>query len=66
MENVLQVGFRLNFAKGLINMMMLTHILKSIEFFIVEGLPEISISIESIEALFWQFAKIIEIYLSIL
>ena len=47
-------------------MMMLTHILKSIEFFIVEGLPEISISIETIEALFWQFAKIVEIYLSIL
>lgn len=47
-------------------MMMLTHILKSIEFFVIEGLPDISVSIESIEALFWQFAKIVEIYLSIL
>lgn len=49
-------------------MMMLTHILKSIEFFMAEGLPTVDVGQlpETIEALFWQFAKIVEIYLSIL
>lgn len=44
--------------------MIITHILKSIEYFVIEGLP--TFNIESIEALFWNIAKIVEIYLSIL
>jgi hypothetical protein len=44
--------------------MFFTHLLKSAEFFVIEGLP--TFNIESIEALFWNFIKIVEIYLSIL
>lgn len=44
--------------------MIITHILKSIEYFIIEGLP--TFNIESIEALFWNIVKIVEIYLSII
>ena len=44
--------------------MIITHILKSIEYFIIEGLP--TLDVESIEALFWNVKKIVEIYLSIL
>ena len=44
--------------------MFFTHLLKSAEYFIIEGLP--TFNIESIEALFWNVAKIVEIYLSIL
>jgi hypothetical protein len=44
--------------------MFFTHLLKSAEFFVIEGLP--TFNIESIEALFWNIVKIVEIYLSIL
>jgi hypothetical protein len=39
LENALQVGFRLIFAKGLINVMIITHILKSIEYFVLNSKP---------------------------
>jgi hypothetical protein len=44
--------------------MFFTHLLKSAEYFIIEGFP--TFNTESIEALFWNVAKITEIYLSIL
>lgn len=42
--------------------MLFTHLIKSAEYFIIEGLP--TFNTESIEALFWNVAKIAEIYLS--
>ena len=48
--------------------MFITHLFKVAEYYLVEGVP--TIPLEQIvyvpEALFWQTAKIIEIYLSIL
>ena len=48
--------------------MFISHLFKSAEYFLIEGIP--TIPLEQIvyipEALFWQIAKIIEIYLSIL
>ena len=48
--------------------MFISHLFKSAEYFLIEGIP--TIPLEQIiyvpEALFWQTAKIIEIYLSIL
>lgn len=43
--------------------MFITHLLKSAEYFIIEGFP--TFNTESIEALFWNIVKIVEIYLSI-
>ena len=47
--------------------MLITHILKSIEFFTVSGLPAIPLDKlpEAAAALAWQIAKIIEIYSSL-
>ena len=48
--------------------MFISHLFKSAEYFLIEGIP--TIPLEQIpyipEALFWQTAKIVEIYLSIL
>ena len=48
--------------------MFISHLFKVAEYYLVEGVP--TIPLEQIvyvpEALFWQTAKIIEIYLSIL
>lgn len=48
--------------------MFISHLFKSAEYFLIEGVP--TIPLEQIiyvpEALFWQTAKIVEIYLSIL
>ena len=46
--------------------MMVTHLIKTAAFFAVNGFPEIQIEHipEAIEALFWQTAKITEIYMS--
>lgn len=48
--------------------MFITHLFKVAEYYLVEGIP--TIPLEQIpyipEALFWQTAKIVEIYLSIL
>ena len=48
--------------------MFITHLFKVAEYYLIEGIP--TIPLEQIlyipEALFWQTAKIVEIYLSIL
>lgn len=46
--------------------MIVSHILKSAEFFIIEGLPNISLDNlpEMVEALIFNFFKLAEIYLS--
>jgi hypothetical protein len=66
--NALRVGFLLISAKGLIDMMIITHILKSIEYFIAVGIPTIPFEnwIEIPNAIVFNIAKLITIYLSIL
>ena len=46
--------------------MFVTHLIKTAHYFIVEGIPTVPVSQipEAIEALFWQTAKITEIYMS--
>ena len=48
--------------------MFISHLFKTAEYFVVEGFPQISIDQlpEAVEALFWQSAKIIEIYFSMI
>ena len=46
--------------------MLITHILKSIEFFAVSGLPAIDKLPEAAAALAWQIAKLAEIYFAVI
>lgn len=48
--------------------MIITHLYKVAEYFLIEGIPKIPIekAIYIPKALFWQAVKIVEIYLSIL
>ena len=48
--------------------MLITHILKSIEFFAATGLPAISLDKlpETAAALAWQIAKLAEIYFAVI
>ena len=45
--------------------MLITHILKSIDFFVNSGLPAIDKLPEAAAALAWQIAKLAEIYSSL-
>ena len=46
--------------------MLITHILKSIEFFAASGLPAIDKLPEAAAALAWQIAKLAEIYFAVI
>lgn len=47
--------------------MFVTHLIKTAHYFIVEGIPKVSIGQipDAIEAFFWQSLKIFEIYMSL-
>ena len=46
--------------------MLITHILKSIDFFINSGLPEIDKLPKAAAALAWQIAKLADIYFAVI
>lgn len=48
--------------------MFITHILKTIEYFTIEGFPEIPLDAlpETAEAIAFNFLKLIQIYLSVI
>ena len=46
--------------------MLITHILKSIEFFVASGLPAIDKLPEAAAALAWQIAKLAEVYFAVI